>query len=36
VRANLITDLAYLRVGNAEHHAALTGVTVIVPDQPVV
>jgi L-aminopeptidase/D-esterase-like protein len=36
VRANLITDLAYLRVGNAEDHAALTGVTVIVPDQPVV
>jgi len=33
---NLITDVAGLKVGNAEDRAALTGVTVILPDDAVV
>lgn len=33
---NLITDVAGLTVGNAENWLALTGTTVILPDQPVV
>lgn len=33
---NLITDVAGLKVGNAEDHACLTGVTAIIPDAPVV
>jgi len=32
---NLITDIAGLRVGNAEDHRAKTGTTVLVADQPV-
>ncbi|MCU0882336.1 MAG: P1 family peptidase [Hyphomonadaceae bacterium] len=36
IGANLITDITGLRVGNAQDHAALTGVTVIVPDKPAV
>jgi L-aminopeptidase/D-esterase-like protein len=33
---NLITDVAGLRVGNAEDVGALTGVTVVLPDAPAV
>lgn len=33
---NLITDVAGLRVGNAEDHAVKTGVTVLVGDRPFV
>jgi L-aminopeptidase/D-esterase-like protein len=33
---NLITDVEGLKVGNAEDHRALTGVTVLIPDAPVV
>jgi len=33
---NLITDVPGLKVGNAEDSAAMTGVTVILPDQPCV
>ena len=33
---NLITDVAGLRVGNAEDRGALTGVTVVLPDEPAV
>lgn len=33
---NLITDVAGLKVGNAENWLALTGTTVILPDAPVV
>ena len=33
---NLITDVPGLRVGNAEDHAILTGVTVLLPDEPLV
>lgn len=33
---NLITDVPGLRVGNAEGDGLLTGVTVLIPDQPVV
>lgn len=33
---NLITDVAGIRVGNAEDHDMLTGVTVIRPDGPMV
>jgi L-aminopeptidase/D-esterase-like protein len=33
---NLITDVAGLRVGNAEDAHALTGVTVVLPDEPAV
>jgi L-aminopeptidase/D-esterase-like protein len=33
---NLITDVAGLKVGNAEDKAAMTGVTVLIPDQPVI
>jgi L-aminopeptidase/D-esterase-like protein len=33
---NLITDVAGLRVGNAEDLRALTGVTVVLPDEPAV
>lgn len=33
---NLITDVAGLAVGNAEDQAALTGVTVVLPDAPAV
>ena len=33
---NLITDVAGLRVGQAEDEAVRTGVTVILPDEPVV
>jgi D-aminopeptidase len=35
-RRNLITDVAGLRVGNAEDHAVKTGVTVLVADRPFV
>jgi L-aminopeptidase/D-esterase-like protein len=35
-KLNLITDVAGLRVGNAEDHDALTGVTVVLPDEPAV
>lgn len=30
---NLITDVAGLQVGNAEDHGAITGVTIILPDE---
>ncbi|NNE24176.1 MAG: P1 family peptidase [Rhizobiales bacterium] len=33
---NLITDVAGIKVGNAEDAACLTGVTAIIPDHPVV
>lgn len=33
---NLITDVAGLRVGNAEDRDGLTGVTVLLPDRPMV
>src|SRR5688572_21510809 len=33
---NLITDVAGLKVGNAEDKAAMTCVTVLIPDQPVI
>lgn len=33
---NLITDVAGLRVGNAQDHDALTGVTVVLPDEAAV
>ena len=33
---NLITDVAGIRVGNAEDNAARTGVTVVLPDAPAV
>lgn len=33
---NLITDVAGLKVGNAENWLALTGTTVILPDEPAV
>ena len=33
---NLITDIAGLRVGNAEDRLALTGVTVLIPDEAAV
>lgn len=33
---NLITDVPGLRVGNAEDAAAVTGVTVLLPDEPAV
>jgi L-aminopeptidase/D-esterase-like protein len=33
---NLITDVAGLRVGNAQDAHALTGVTVVLPDEPAV
>ena len=33
---NLITDVGGLAVGNAEDEAALTGVTVLIPDAPVI
>jgi L-aminopeptidase/D-esterase-like protein len=33
---NLITDVAGLRIGNAEDAESLTGVTVVVPDWPVI
>ena len=33
-KRNLITDVAGLSVGNAENWVALTGTTVILPDQP--
>lgn len=33
---NLITDVAGLKVGNAQHEGFSTGVTVLLPDQPVV
>lgn len=33
---NLITDVAGIKVGNAEDQPCLTGVTVIIPDDPVV
>ncbi|MGI9463982.1 MAG: P1 family peptidase, partial [Aestuariivirgaceae bacterium] len=33
---NLITDVAGIKVGNAEDKAALTGVTALIPDAPVV
>jgi L-aminopeptidase/D-esterase-like protein len=33
---NLLTDVAGLKVGNAENWLALTGTTVILPDQPAV
>ncbi len=32
---NLITDVAGIRIGNAEDHHIRTGVTVILPDRPV-
>jgi len=32
---NLITDVAGLRVGNAHHQQYATGVTVVLPDEPV-
>jgi L-aminopeptidase/D-esterase-like protein len=32
---NLITDVAGLRVGNAHHEQFATGVTVVLPDEPV-
>jgi len=35
-RHNLITDVPGLKVGNAEDWDALTGVTVLLPDQPAV
>ncbi len=35
-RRNLITDVAGLRVGNAEDHAVRTGVTVLTADRPFV
>ena len=35
-RKNLVTDVKGIRVGNASDEAGLTGVTVIVPDAPVV
>jgi len=35
-RANRITDVAGLRIGSAHDPAARTGVTVVLPDQPVV
>jgi L-aminopeptidase/D-esterase-like protein len=34
--SNLITDVDGLRVGNAEDHAGLTGVTVLLADRPMV
>lgn len=34
--ANLITDVAGIKVGNAEDDACITGVTAVIPDQPVV
>jgi len=34
--ANLITDVPGLKVGNAEDAGAITGVTVILPDEPAV
>ena len=34
--ANLITDVAGIRVGNAEDRAVLSGVTVVLPDAPAV
>jgi L-aminopeptidase/D-esterase-like protein len=33
---NLITDVPGIRVGNAEQHGHLTGVTVVLPDRPAV
>ena len=33
---NLVTDVAGIRVGNAEDDVARSGVTVILPDVPVV
>jgi L-aminopeptidase/D-esterase-like protein len=33
---NLITDVAGLRVGNAEDAASITGVTAVLPDAPVI
>ncbi len=35
-KRNLITDVAGLKVGQAEDHGARSGVTVIVPDKPAV
>jgi L-aminopeptidase/D-esterase-like protein len=35
-KRNLITDVAGLKVGNAENWVALTGTTVILPDEPCV
>lgn len=32
---NLITDVAGIKVGNAEDERAITGVTVVLPDEPV-
>ena len=33
---NLITDVAGLRVGHAEDHIVMTGVTVVLADEPFV
>src|SRR5579883_1451309 len=33
---NLITDIAGIRVGNAEDHRVRTGVTVVLPERPAV
>ena len=33
---NLLSDVPGIRVGNAENWLALTGTTVILPDQPAV